>query len=261
MTSLPTSESLFTRAQAALAACEASPMTAGGAHAVRSPITGERLGAVDGVITSIDNAVDRASSAFAAWRNTPAPRRAEVIRHLAALLREHKEDLAAIVTIEAGKIHSEALGEVQEMIDICDFAVGLSRTMGGRTLSSERPGHRLMETWHPIGPVGIISAFNFPVAVWSWNAALAIVCGNPIIWKPSDLTPLTALASQALFERAVARADGPAHLSQVVLGDGSVGAALVAHSGVALISATGSTAMGAKVGPVVAARFGRSILE
>ncbi len=260
-TALPTSENLLARAQAALAACGAAPITAGGAHAVRSPITGAALGSVDGIITSVDNAVDRATSAFAVWRNTPAPRRAEVIRHLAALLREHIEDLAAIVTIEAGKIHSEALGEVQEMIDICDFAVGLSRTMGGRTLSSERPGHRLMETWHPIGPVGIISAFNFPVAVWSWNAALALVCGNPIIWKPSDLTPLTALASQALFERAAERANAPANLSQVLLGDGSVGAQLVAHPGVALISATGSTAMGAKVGPIVAARFGRSILE
>src|SRR3954462_4603022 len=144
-------------------------MTSGGAHPARSPISGETLGGVDGTITSVDNAVDRATSAFAAWRGTPAPRRAEVIRHLADLLREHIGDLATLVSLEAGKIRSEALGEVQEMIDICDFAVGLSRTMGGRTLSSERPGHRLMETWHPIGPVGVISAFNFPVAVWSWK--------------------------------------------------------------------------------------------
>ncbi|MET0953783.1 MAG: aldehyde dehydrogenase family protein, partial [Aeromicrobium sp.] len=222
---------------------------------------GETLGGVDGTITSVDNAVDRATSAFAGWRGTPAPRRAEVIRHLADLLREHIGDLATLVSLEAGKIRSEALGEVQEMIDICDFAVGLSRSMGGRTLSSERPGHRLMETWHPLGPCGVITAFNVPVAVWSWNTALAVICGDPVIWKPSDLTPLTALATHALFEQAAQRAGAPEHLNQVLLGDGSVGAALVAHDGVPLISATGSTAMGAKVGPVVAARFGRSILE
>ena len=261
MTSLPTADALTELAQSALAAVGAPGMTAGGAHAVRSPINGASLGGVDGRITSVANAVDRASEAYAVWRTTPAPRRAELIRHLAALLREHIGDLATIVTLEAGKIRSEALGEVQEMIDICDFAVGLSRSMGGRTLSSERPGHRLMETWHPIGPCGVITAFNFPVAVWSWNTALAIICGNPVIWKPSDLTPLTALASHALFEEAARRADAPANLNQVLLGDGSVGADLVAHPGVPLISATGSTAMGAKVGPIVAARFGRSILE
>jgi L-aminoadipate-semialdehyde dehydrogenase len=213
------------------------------------------------VITSVGNAVDRATSAFAAWRNTPAPRRAEVVRHLSVLLREHAEDLAAIVTIEAGKIRSEARGEVQEMIDICEYAVGLSRSIGGLTLSSERPGHRLMETWHPLGPCGVITAFNFPVAVWSWNAALAIVCGDPVIWKPSELTPLCALATNALFEEAAARAGAPTNLNQVLLGDASVGAELVAHPGVPLVSATGSTAMGAKVAPAVAARFGRSILE
>ena len=156
---------------------------------------------------------------------------------------------------------SEGLGEVQEMIDICDFAVGLSRQLHGLTIASERPGHRLMEQWLPLGPVGVISAFNFPVAVWSWNAALAVVCGNSVIWKPSELTPLTALATQALFERAAAQVDAPAHLSQVLLGDATVGAALVAHPGVPLISATGSTGMGAKVAPIVAARFGRTILE
>ena len=260
VTSLPTSVSLLELAQSALAACGAPAIASHGAHAVRSPITGGRLGAV-GDTVSVDDAVDRATVAFQTWRTTPAPRRAEAVRHLAALLREHIEDLATLVTIEAGKIHSEALGEVQEMIDICDFAVGLSRTMGGATMSSERPGHRLMETWHPIGPVGVISAFNFPVAVWSWNTALALICGDPVIWKPSELTPLTALAAQALMQRAAEMAGAPAHLTQVVLGDGRIGAQLVAHNGVALISATGSTAMGAKVGPVVATRFGRSILE
>ena len=187
--------------------------------------------------------------------------RGELIRRFAVALREQQDDLARLVQIEAGKIESEALGEVQEMIDICDFAVGLSRQLHGLTIASERPGHRLMEQWLPLGPVGVISAFNFPVAVWSWNAALAVVCGNSVIWKPSELTPLTALATQALFERAAAQVDAPAHLSQVLLGDATVGAALVAHPGVPLISATGSTGMGAKVAPIVAARFGRTILE
>ena len=267
MTSLPTSESLLTLARSALAACGANVALSSGSHAVRSPINGLQFGSVAGPSgasgneLTVDIAVERATAAFTTWRTTPAPRRAEVVRHLAALLREHIGDLATIVSIEAGKIRSEALGEVQEMIDICDYAVGLSRTMGGHTMASERPGHRLMETWHPIGPVGVISAFNFPVAVWSWNATIALVCGNPVIWKPSELTPLTALASQALYERAAALAGAPAHLNQVVLGGADVGAALVAHPGVALISATGSTAMGTRVAPVVAARFGRSILE
>ena len=262
MTPLPTAEHLVALAQSALTACGAPTLTAAsGAPRARSPINGASLGGVGGELIDVDSAVERATAAYAVWRTTPAPRRAELVRHLAALLREHIEDLATLVSLEAGKIRSEALGEVQEMIDICDFAVGLSRTMGGRTLSSERPGHRLMETWHPIGPIGVISAFNFPVAVWSWNSALSLVCGNPVIWKPSDLTPLSSIACQALFDRAAARAGAPAHLNQTVLGDGAVGAALVAHTGVSLISATGSTAMGAKVAPVVAARFGRSILE
>ncbi len=261
---LPTTDHLIDLAQAALARCRAPALTSGGTHTVRSPITGASLGGIDVVVDAahdVDAAVARATAAFAIWRTTPAPRRAELVRHLADLLREHIDDLAGIVTIEAGKIGSEARGEVQEMIDVCDFAVGLSRSMGGRTLASERPGHRLMETWHPIGPVGVISAFNFPVAVWSWNAALAIVGGNPVVWKPSDLTSLTAVACQALFDRAAERAGAPGHLNQVLLGDAEVGAALVANRGVPVISATGSTAMGAKVGPVVAARFGRSILE
>ena len=260
MSSLPTTDHLVELAQAALAACGGPPLSDGGSITARSPITGTALGGIQSS-ASVDDAVERATVAFGIWRNTPAPRRAEVVRHLSALLRDHIDDLATLVQLEAGKIRSEALGEVQEMIDICDFAVGLSRTMGGRTLSSERPGHRLMETWHPIGPIGVISAFNFPVAVWSWNTALAIVCGNPVIWKPSELTSLTALACQALFDAAARAADAPADLNQLVLGDGSVGAALAAHTGVPVISATGSTAMGARVAPVVAARFGRAILE
>ncbi len=257
--SFPTADTLAAIANDALAACGAAPL-GNGPHAARSPITGHTIG---GVATTMDaaTAVQRSADAFTVWRTTPAPVRGELIRRLGEQLRLHKADLARLVQLEAGKIESEALGEVQEMIDICDFAVGLSRQLTGLTIASERPGHRLMETWHPLGPTLVITAFNFPVAVWSWNTALAIVCGNPVIWKPSELTPLTALASNALFQKAAAGMDVPADLSQVVLGDGSVGAELVAHDGVAIVSATGSTAMGRKVGPVVAARFGRSILE
>ena len=164
---------------------------------------------------------------------------------------------------EAGKITQEGLGEVQEMIDICDFAVGLSRQLYGLTIATERPSHRMMESWHPLGVVGIISAFNFPVAVWCWNAALALVCGDPVLWKPSEKTPLTAIAVQALVERAIARfgADAPAGLSQLLIGGREIGEALVDHPKVALLSATGSTAMGRAVAPRLAARFARQILE
>ncbi|MEY4173633.1 MAG: hypothetical protein RI900_798 [Actinomycetota bacterium] len=256
---IPTAEQLASIANDALAACGAAPL-GDGPHSARSPINGHRLGGVAAGVDA-DTAVQRATEAFRVWRTTPAPIRGELVRRLGEQLRLHKADLARIVQLEAGKITSEALGEVQEMIDICDFAVGLSRQLHGLTIASERPGHRLMEQWHPMGPTLVISAFNFPVAVWSWNAALAIVCGNPVIWKPSELTPLTALAANGLFQKAAAGMDVPANLSQVVLGDGAVGAELVANEGVAIVSATGSTAMGRKVGPVVAARFGRSILE
>ncbi|MEP7201492.1 MAG: aldehyde dehydrogenase family protein [Ilumatobacteraceae bacterium] len=231
-----------------------------GAQSARSPITGVTLGGVADT-ASVDQTVDRANAAFQAWRTTPAPLRGELVRQFAALLRAHKADLARLVQLEVGKIESEALGEVQEMIDICDFAVGLSRQLHGLTIASERPGHRLMEQWHPYGPTAVITAFNFPVAVWSWNAALAVVCGNSVIWKPSDLTPLTAIATSALFDQAAAAVGAPANLSQVVLGGADVGAALVAHPDVPLVSATGSTRMGQQVAGVVAGRFGRSILE
>ena len=257
--SLPSTPDLVQVANDSLVACGAAPMS-GGALGARTPITGAHLGGIDAGPDPA-TAVERATAAFATWRTTPAPIRGELVRRLGEELRAHKADLARLVTLEAGKIESEALGEVQEMIDICDFAVGLSRQLHGLTIASERPGHRLMEQWHPLGPTLVITAFNFPVAVWSWNAALALVCGNPVIWKPSELTPLTALATHALFERAAAGMDVPTDLNQVVLGDGSVGAALVADVGVPLVSATGSTAMGAKVGPVVAGRFGRAILE
>jgi aldehyde dehydrogenase (NAD+) len=257
---LPTQNALRDLADAALRACGAPSWSTSGQHEARSPITGTALGTVDGD-TAVDDAVDRAGTAFRVWRTTPAPLRGELIRQFAGLLRAHKADLARLVQIEVGKIESEALGEVQEMIDICDFAVGLSRQLHGLTIASERPGHRLMEQWHPLGPTAVITAFNFPVAVWSWNAALAVVCGNPVIWKPSDLTPLTAIATNALFAQSAAAIGAPDHLSQVLLGGADVGAALVANTGVPLVSATGSTRMGQQVAGVVAGRFGRSILE
>jgi aldehyde dehydrogenase (NAD+) len=183
------------------------------------------------------------------------------VKRLGELLAAHKDDLATLISLEVGKITSEARGEVQEMVDICDFAVGLSRQLYGRTMVSERPGHRLMETWHPLGVVGVISAFNFPAAVWSWNTAVALVCGDPVVWKPSELAPLTALASHALLARAIAELDAPVDLAQVLVGGPDVGRALVDHPGISLLSATGSTRMGRAVGPRVAERFGRSLLE
>ncbi len=207
-------------------------------------------------------AIGTAQEAFLAWRLVPAPRRGELVRLLGEELRAAKADLGKLVTIEAGKILSEGLGEVQEMIDICDYAVGLSRQLFGLAIATERPMHRMMETWHPLGVCGVITAFNFPVAVWSWNAALALVCGDPVVWKPSEKTPLTALAVQAIFERALARfGDAPAGLSQVLIGGPEIGAALVEDRRVAVLSATGSTAMGRKVAPKLAERFARAILE
>jgi aldehyde dehydrogenase (NAD+) len=230
---------------------------------VRSPIDGAEIGRVQTQAPQdVGAAVERAHQAFLAWRSVPAPRRGELIRLLGEELRKDKQVLGELVSLEAGKILTEGLGEVQEMIDICDFAVGLSRQLYGLTIASERPGHRMMESWHALGVVGVITAFNFPVAVWAWNTALALVCGDAVIWKPSEKTPLTALACQALFERASARlGDAPPHLSQVVQGLRDVGEALVDHPKVALVSATGSTRMGREVGPRVARRFGRSLLE
>ncbi|HEX9933205.1 MAG TPA: aldehyde dehydrogenase family protein [Allosphingosinicella sp.] len=231
----------------------------------------EALSPVDGRVTArlrsasaadVADAVGRAHDAFLAWRLVPPPRRGELVRLFGEVLRQEKEALGRLVSLEAGKILVEGLGEVQEMIDICDFAVGLSRQLYGLTIATERPGHRMMETWHPLGPVGVISAFNFPVAVWAWNACLAFVCGGPVVWKPSEKTPLTALAVQALFERACARfGDAPAHLSQVVQGGRETGEALVDDCRVPLISATGSTRMGKLIAPRVAARCGRALLE
>jgi aldehyde dehydrogenase (NAD+) len=241
----------------------AESLWTGGSRPVRSPVTGETIAeAHDDNPASVDRAVIAAHEAFLAWRATPAPRRGELVRLLGEELRAAKADLAHLVTLEAGKIGSEALGEVQEMIDICDYAVGLSRQLFGLTLATERPEHRMMETWHPLGVVGVISAFNFPVAVWSWNAALAFVCGDAVVWKPSEKTPLTALAVQALFERACAKfGHAPRGLSSVVIGGREVGEALVDHPKLPLVSATGSTAMGRAVAPRLAARFARPLLE
>src|SRR5262245_50203380 len=215
--------------------------------AVHSPINGKLIGRLKSDRPAeVAAAIGRAQAAFEEWRNVPAPRRGELIRLFGEELRAAKAELGELVTLETGKILEEGKGEVQEMIDICDFAVGLSRQLYGLTIASERPGHRMMETWHPLGPVAVITAFNFPVAVWSWNLALAIVCGDPVVWKPSDKTPLTALACLRLFARAAKRfGDAPKHLAQVVIGGAAVGQALVDDRRVALVSATGSTRMGA----------------
>jgi aldehyde dehydrogenase (NAD+) len=257
---IPTAAEVSARLAELLTDLGVAPLGSAGPNVVRSPITGTVVGAA-AATADVDSAVARATDAFGTWRRTPAPLRGEMVRILGQLLRRHKDALGELVSIEAGKITSEGLGEVQEMIDICDFAVGLSRQLHGLSIASERPGHRLAETWHPLGPTAVITAFNFPVAVWSWNTALALVCGNPVIWKPSDKTPLTAIACNALAEQAAAAVGGPTGLTQVVLGGVEVGRGLVAHAGVPIVSATGSTAMGRAVGPVVAARFGRSILE
>jgi aldehyde dehydrogenase (NAD+) len=239
--------------------------TQGGTLVTTSPVEGAVIGRLHASdVADMAAVVERAHGAYLHWRNVPAPQRGELVRLLGNELRAHKQVLGALVSLEVGKVTSEGLGEVQEMIDICDFAVGLSRQLYGLTIASERPGHRMMETWHPIGVVGVITAFNFPVAVWAWNTALALVCGNAVVWKPSEKAPLCALAVQALFERAWAQFNGPKeaqHLSQLVVGLADVGQALVDHPQVALVSATGSTRMGRAVAQRVAARFGRSLLE
>ena len=239
----------------------------GGDLVSHSPIDGAVLATLrcdtrEGVAMKIGEA----HAAFQQWRNVPAPKRGELVRLLGKELRAGKEVLGQLVALEAGKILQEGLGEVQEMIDICDFAVGLSRQLYGLTIASERPGHRMMEQWHPLGTVGIISAFNFPVAVWAWNSVLALVCGDSVVWKPSEKTPLTALASHALLERAIKRYEQAGHtvpkgLSQIIVGRADVGEALVDDARISLISATGSTRMGRAVGSRAAARFAKTILE
>jgi aldehyde dehydrogenase (NAD+) len=234
---------------------------------VNSPITGEQIAhVIDTSATDATAAIARADAAFQTWRNVPAPRRGELVRLLGEELRAAKTDLAILVTLEAGKITSEGAGEVQEMIDICDFAVGLSRQLHGITMTTERSEHRMMETWHPLGVCGVISAFNFPVAVWSWNAALALVCGNAVVWKPSEKTPLCALAAHSIALRAINKFnsvsnDAPAGLLELLIGKRDIGEILVDDPRVKVLSATGSTAMGKSVAPRLAERFARAILE
>jgi aldehyde dehydrogenase (NAD+) len=228
----------------------------------RSPITGEDLFDVPGAGSEqVQAAITAAKAAFVSWRTVPAPVRGALVKRFGVLLAEHKPDIAELITIEAGKIPSEALGEVQEMIDICDFAVGLSRQLEGRTMPSERPRHRLMETWHPLGVVAVISAFNFPAAVWSWNTAVALVCGDSVVWKPSPMTPLTSLACAAVLDRAGSDCGAPEGLHTLVIAAAEAGGALLDSPDVALVSATGSERMGAQVAPRVAARLGRCLLE
>jgi len=259
---IPTHESLVADTQAILARLGVAALPTDGDLTVHSPVTGGEIARLRShPAAEVAAIVGRSQDAFRQWRTVPAPVRGAFVRELGELLREHKDDLGALVSIEAGKIRSEGLGEVQEMIDICDLAVGLSRQLFGLTIASERPGHRMMEQWHPLGVVGVISAFNFPVAVWSWNAALAFVCGDSVVWKPSEKTLLTALACQALATEAARRVGAPEAISSLVLGGVATGEALVDDSRVALISATGSTRMGRAVAPRVAGRFGRLLLE
>ncbi len=227
------------------------------------PATGQLLGRVGSATAGdYERVLAAAADRFAEWRMRPAPVRGRLIARLGELLRAHKAELGELISREVGKIRSEGLGEVQEMIDICDFAVGLSRQLYGKSIASERSGHRLTETWHPLGPAAVISAFNFPVAVWSWNAALALVCGDPVIWKPSERTPLTAIATTALLHRAADRfGDVPDGLFELVLGGADRAVQLAEDERIPLVSATGSTAMGKALAPLVAARLGRSLLE
>lgn len=250
----------MTPAQDAAQLLELFGIDSAGGLVSHSPIDGSVIGRV--TVGDPDHACARSLEAFHIWRSVPAPRRGELVRLLGEAIREAKPVLAKMITLEAGKIAAESLGEVQEMIDICDFAVGLSRQLYGLTIASERPDHRMIEQWQPLGPVLVISAFNFPVAVWAWNAALALVCGNPVIWKPSEKTPLCAELVMQLVRRAMRRfGPCPDSLVQVVQGERPIGEALVADPRVSLVSATGSTRMGQMVAPVVAKRFGRSLLE
>lgn len=261
--SVSTTDALRARALESLDRCGVHLAPEGGPPiGARSPITGEDLFEVPAAgRTEVEAAISSAKAAFATWRTVPAPVRGALVKRFSALVEQHKADIAELITVEVGKIPSEAVGEVQEVIDVCDFAVGLSRQLDGRTMPSERPGHRLMETWHPLGVVGVISAFNFPAAVWSWNTAVALVCGDSVIWKPSPMTPLTSMACSALLDRAISECGAPPGLHELAIADVDAGQALVDSDDVALVSATGSERMGAQVAPRVAARLGRYLLE
>ncbi|MFK5987150.1 MAG: aldehyde dehydrogenase family protein [Pseudomonadota bacterium] len=233
-----------------------------------SPIAGQILAQFNTASDStIKQCINQAHSAFLQFRNIPAPLRGQLVRHIGILAREQKQQLAELISLESGKIYQEALGEVQEMIDVCDFAVGLSRQLHGLTISSERPNHRMMEQWHPLGVISIISAFNFPMAVWAWNAMLALVCGNTIIWKPSTQTPLSALACQQLLNQALGKVSelreifASLPLSTTIQGHHQISQQLVKDNQIALVSATGSCKMGTKIYQSVAARLGRCLLE
>jgi aldehyde dehydrogenase (NAD+) len=264
---LPTTDDLRTLARTSLGRCGVDTANLGQTTAAptittRTPITGGDLFAFPAAGSAdVEHAIAAAHEAFLEWRSVPAPVRGRLIKRLGELLTKHKADVANLISIEVGKITAEALGEVQEMIDICDFAVGLSRQLEGRTMPSERPGHRLMETWHPLGVVGVISAFNFPAAVWAWNAAIAIVCGDTVVWKPAQLTALTAAACTALFERAARDVSAPHNLNVTISASAADTQALIDSPLVPLISATGSERMGAQIAPRIAGRFGRAILE
>jgi len=264
---LPSTDELRALARTSLQRCGVAPSaldtaTAATTITARTPVTGDDLFDFPAArAAQVEGAIDAAHAAFLQWRTVPAPIRGQLIKRLGELLTEHKSDVANLISIEVGKISSEALGEVQEMIDICDFAVGLSRQLDGRTMPSERPGHRLMETWHPLGVVGVVSAFNFPAAVWSWNTAIAIVCGNAVVWKPAQLTTLTAAACSALFARAAHAVGAPESLNVLVSASAADTQALIDSPKVPLISATGSERMGEQIAPRIAARFGRAILE
>jgi aldehyde dehydrogenase (NAD+) len=232
------------------------------ARQIFSPVNGQLLAAVEFADEKdYDRVIKQAQAAFEIWRKVPAPKRGEIVRQIGNKLREFKDPLGKLVTWETGKILQEGLGEVQEMIDICDFAVGLSRQLYGLTMHSERPEHRMYEQYHPLGITGIISAFNFPVAVWSWNAMLAAVCGDVCVWKPSEKTPLTAIACQKIIQDVLKSNDIPEGVFNYIIGDASIGAMMSADKRIPLISATGSTRMGKKVGEVVGARLGRALLE
>ncbi|NKE65670.1 aldehyde dehydrogenase family protein [Ramlibacter sp. RBP-2] len=229
---------------------------------VRTPIDASVLAVLPAsTAADLELAISRAAAHYATWRDVPAPRRGAVVRRFGELVRAHKAPLGRLISLETGKIAQEGLGEVQEVVDVCEFAVGLSRQLYGLTIASERPDHKLLETWHPLGVVAVISAFNFPMAVYAWNAALALVCGNTLVWKPSEKTPLCALALNGLLQTALMEEGFDGAIAEVVFGDRTAGEALVAHPAVRLVSATGSTRMGRDVAMACAARFKRSLLE
>ncbi len=238
------------------------PSSTGALLHSHSPVDGNLIGSVNVVDKdSYEKVIETAQHAFLYWRMVPAPQRGEIVRQIGEALREYKEPLGKLVSYEMGKSLQEGYGEVQEMIDICDFAVGLSRQLHGLTMHSERPGHRMYEQWHPLGIVGIISAFNFPVAVWSWNSMLAWVCGDVCVWKPSEKTPLCAIACQHITAKVFAINNIPEGVCNLIIGNREVGEWMANDKRIPLISATGSTRMGKAVGTAVAARLGRALFD